>query len=84
MFEAKKCKFSIFEFVFIFSEPQNFLLTKIRSNVKMGFRVSIALKVVFADIGAHPEFLTLLYSLGFLWHWAEDFKTLENIFNDPN
>ena len=67
---------------FIFSEMQNLLSIKISSGVIIGFRVSIALKVVFTYI-AHPEFLTLLYNLGSLWHKTDNFKTLENIFNDP-
>ena len=62
---------------------QNLLSIKISSGVIIGFRVSNALKVVFTYIGAHPEFLTLLYNLGSLSHKTDNFKTLENIFNDP-
>ena len=40
----------------MFSEPQNLLIVKISSDVIWGFSVSIALKVVFTYIGAHPEY----------------------------
>jgi len=47
--------------LFIFNEPQNLIFFKISSDdVIRGFRVSIAIKVVFTYIGVHQENLTLI------------------------
>ena len=65
-FEAKKCNsnssfLSLISLIFI--EPQNVLFFEINSDFIWGFGESIAINVIFTYIGAHPEYLTLIYNL---------------------
>ena len=64
-FEAKKCNSnsSFLSLIsLIFTEPQN-VFFEISSNFIWGFGESIAINVIFTYIGAHPEYLTLIYNL---------------------